>query len=1063
MATPKAWGQLSAQAGAQYHGDGLSVIPMAGGARLRCVFQRLDGEATREGLWLTSTTTTPSQSGDRFRVLAVAVQREQTSGSPLNRTGEISVAGPTVKLSRPGLVEEYSVSLDGVRQDFVLTQKPAGPGELRVQLEVDGAAVATAAGGVKLVLAHSGRQIAYDRLRATDAQGRELPARLETFPHGSPAGENGSADARGSDARLILTVDDAKAAYPVRIDPTFSDANWESMGGRPGANNTIAAAVADGAGNLYLGGAFTAMGTTNANYVVQWNGSRWLPLGTGVDGDVWSLAVSGTNLYAGGKFTNAGGAAATRIAQWNGARWSPLGSGMDNTVAALAVSGGIVYAGGYFTTAGGNAVNSIAQWNGTNWAPLGTGMSGGSSLVAALAASDTNLYAGGSFTTAGGSPANNIAQWNGANWTPLGAGMTGGGAPSVWALAASGTNLYAGGDFTMAGSRAASNIAYWNGASWAPLGAGVNGNISALAILGTNLYAGGGFSQAGGNPATGMAQWNGSAWFSMGPILTLSSASALAIYAGRLLAVGNFWAAEPDNVAQWNGTNWLPLDAAIDNPVSALAVDGNDLYVSGGFTTAGGKLVNHIAKWDGANWLPLRSGLNGGAAALALMGANLYAGGSFGTAGGLPANNTACWNGSTWSPLGAGVGGGMNVSSPFVAALAVSGTTLFVGGEFDTDGGAAANSIAQWDGTNWWPLGSGMTAANNDYPPPKVNALLVSGGTLYAGGYFTEAGSASANNLAAWNGAGWSALGPGVNNTVYALAGSSTNLYVGGSFSTAGGIPANCIAQWNGLNWSPLGTGMNGDVYALDLSDNTLYAGGGFTTAGGSAAHYIAQWNGSNWAPLGSGLDQGTEYYTNVLALAIWNQTLFAGGTFTLAGGKISGYLAAAVLGPPTILAQPQNTNVLAGGDALFTASAGDFPMSSQWFKNGNGLADGVLLSGGIATTALTLKDVGATDPGYYQVVITNIGGSATSCVASLTVSNLPFTMVGASGQANSTNQQFALTLAGPVGSNVVIYTSTNLSTWAPLATNPLALGAFTFTDAPAAGPQRFYHAALTP
>ena len=36
-------------------GDGLGVSPTAEGARLRCVFQRLEGEATREGLWLTST------------------------------------------------------------------------------------------------------------------------------------------------------------------------------------------------------------------------------------------------------------------------------------------------------------------------------------------------------------------------------------------------------------------------------------------------------------------------------------------------------------------------------------------------------------------------------------------------------------------------------------------------------------------------------------------------------------------------------------------------------------------------------------------------------------------------------------------------------------------------------------------------------------------------------------------------------------------------------------------------------------------------------------------------
>ena len=51
------WSQLGAKAGADYQGDALAVIPTAGGARLRCAFQRLEGEATREGLWLTSTVT----------------------------------------------------------------------------------------------------------------------------------------------------------------------------------------------------------------------------------------------------------------------------------------------------------------------------------------------------------------------------------------------------------------------------------------------------------------------------------------------------------------------------------------------------------------------------------------------------------------------------------------------------------------------------------------------------------------------------------------------------------------------------------------------------------------------------------------------------------------------------------------------------------------------------------------------------------------------------------------------------------------------------------------------
>jgi len=43
--------QIGAVVGKQYQGDGLFVAATPEGARLRCVFQKLEGEALR-GLWL---------------------------------------------------------------------------------------------------------------------------------------------------------------------------------------------------------------------------------------------------------------------------------------------------------------------------------------------------------------------------------------------------------------------------------------------------------------------------------------------------------------------------------------------------------------------------------------------------------------------------------------------------------------------------------------------------------------------------------------------------------------------------------------------------------------------------------------------------------------------------------------------------------------------------------------------------------------------------------------------------------------------------------------------------
>lgn len=45
----------------------------------------------------------------------------------------------------------------------------------------------------------------------------------------------------------------------------------------------------------------------------------------------------------------------------------------------------------------------------------------------------------------------------------------------------------------------------------------------------------------------------------------------------------------------------------------------------------------------------------------------------------------------------------------------------------------------------------------------------------------------------------------------------SGDIVAGGDFTTAGGVPASRIARWDGASWSALGTGMNDSVYALSV------------------------------------------------------------------------------------------------------------------------------------------------------------------------------------------------------------------------------------------------------
>lgn len=82
----------------------------------------------------------------------------------------------------------------------------------------------------------------------------------------------------------------------------------------------------------------------------------------------------------------------------------------------------------------------------------------------------------------------------------------------------------------------------------------------------------------------------------------------------------------------------------------------------------------------------------------------------------------------------------------------------------------------------------------------------------------------------------------------------------------------------------------------------------------------------------------------------------------------------------PVIVTNPVSQLVQLGGTADFSVSAtGDAPLNYQWRKESVELP-------GATDSVLTIPNAQVTDAGYYDVVITNDSGSATSTVAALTV-----------------------------------------------------------------------------
>jgi hypothetical protein len=441
---------------------------------------------------------------------------------------------------------------------------------------------------------------------------------------------------------------------------------------------------------------------------------------------------------------------------------------------------------------------------------------------------------------------------------------------------------------------------------WVPnfvtLSGGLSGTAGAQIVFddgsGPALYIGGSFGSAAQDPSSArLARWNGSQFEALPGAIPNGEIDAFAVFddgsGPGLYASGDFTViggVSASRVARWNGTAWSALGDGFDLSVRTLCVydagSGPSLYAGGVFMHSGANPMRSVARWDGSAWTSVGD-VAGPVNVLVVGGGKLYAGGSFHSAGGNAADNIASFDGTSWAPAS---GGGTN---GIVRSLCVHddgiGTRLFVGGEFTIAGGIPAQDIAAYNGAFWSALGIGADAI--------VNALLSyddgAGSKLIAAGAFTHAGGSPAGAIAAWNGSTWSSLSSSTSGTVYTLCayneGSGPRLFAGGSFTSIGGQNADNFARLAGTTWQAVGAGkpLDGSAFAIEQGDvgdgPKLYVGGDFTHAGLLAANYIAAWDGKQWSSLGTGLDGGASamyFHTDGI-----DPALYVAGGFTHAGG----------------------------------------------------------------------------------------------------------------------------------------------------------------------------------
>jgi hypothetical protein len=763
----------------------------------------------------------------------------------------------------------------------------------------------------------------------------------------------------------------------------------------------------------------------------------------GTTNNIMGIGISGGKIFAGGQM-NAGMLTNAPLEVWDGLQWSTMGafSGNPAVIYDIAVAGGALYVGGVFTSVNGAAITGLAGWNGASWNSVGF-----SGIAYGLAVDGNNLYVAGAFTNAdiSGIMMTNIGYWDGSAWHALGSGLGTPGNATVRAVTIKNGLVYAGGSFTNSGSQLITNLAVWNGSSWSAVGGGVNSTVYTLMFNGSDLYVGGSFTQAGSTLATNIAKWDGANWSAVG-----------------------------------NG-----LTGAAGSLVQSLAVFNGSVCAAGAFTNAGGLKVANFAVWNGSSWSAAGGGIGGSGYRVIAYGTNVYVGGNFLTAGNKLMGGITSFDGANWNPIG--TAGQLNGISSTARALAGDGTNLYAGGaSLNLMGQTNANMIARFDGTNWFPLSSGISGSSVVSGPisSTILTLVVSNNYVYAGGYFTNAGGVPVTNIACWNGTNWSALGnPG--GVVAAMLVRTDGVYAAGApFYNASLFNTPFFNRWDRTNWNgvPVNFPPMTDweisissfigMDALACIGTNIFIGGYFFLGeytntpplGFVGCNNIMRFDGNYGWVMGTGLS------SNVTAMTVVGTNLYVTGLFTNAGGVMASRIA--------MWNGSYWTNVGSGliGSGAINALAclgGNLYVAGTFTNMGGTPANRIAKWDGTNWTAL---GNGITYPGLNAASVISLGVSGNNLFASgafqMAGDKPSFSIARWNEQTNFdtpqlrplfvTNGLFRMRLFGIGGVTNLVQATTNFAGWTPILTN--STGIYDFTDPNSAVYRfRFYRALLGP
>jgi hypothetical protein len=312
-------------------------------------------------------------------------------------------------------------------------------------------------------------------------------------------------------------------------------------------------------------------------------------------------------------------------------------------------------------------------------------------------------------------------------------------------------------------------------------------------------------------------------------------------------------------------------------------------------------------------WSSVGTGVKGSFTPMCVFNGKLYAGGIDSV--GKKATPIACWDGKKWIAPDSSLFGN-------ITAMTEYNGKLYAGTEIGK-GESKSYNLVRWNDTLWKYVGS----ANG-----RINALCVMKGELYIGGSFTRADTVNAKHIAKYcDSLGWTKVGRGLPNNVWALTVFREMLYAGGQFGTVERLTGRTwedmmitspqvkigwvkgfvnyfdelyacgefdyLVKWDTKTWTAVGP-FNGDAFAMTMYDKGLYVGGDFTSIpGNDYVYHITNYQSGNriWSCMGGVINWDGDCKPNtgnVTSLIVYKKELYLGGKFMIAGGKIANNIA---------------------------------------------------------------------------------------------------------------------------------------------------------------------------